>query len=189
VGGVLKWLCGGPGGAFLYVRPELARQLQPRLTGWLAHAHPFAFETEMEYADTAHRFLTGTPQVACLYAARPGLRIINSVGVPAIRARSMEQVAQLVELAQEHGYRVTTPTDPQQRGGTVAVDLGDISLPVSLELKHREVIVDYRPGAGIRISPHFYNTDDECEHVLREIGDIIRSGAYRAHQADRPAVT
>jgi kynureninase len=188
-GGVLKWLCGGPGGAFLYVRPELARTLQPRLTGWMAHAHPFAFEPEMEYADTAFRFLTGTPQVPCLYAAKPGLRIIQQVGVDAIRAKSVQQVAYLIDLARARGYHVTTPEQPARRGGTVAIDLGELSLPVSLELKRRECLVDYRPGAGIRVSPHFYNSDDECERVIREIKDIIRGGAYLAHQGVRPSVT
>jgi kynureninase len=188
-GGVLKWLCGGPGGAFLYVRPTLAPSLQPRLTGWMAHEHPFAFEPEMHYANSPFRFLTGTPQVACLYAARPGLRIVNAIGVAAIRAKSTRQVAYLIDLAHERGYRVTTPMNPQQRGGTVAVDLGAISLAVSLELKRRECIVDYRPGAGIRISPHFYNGDDECEHVMREMEDIMNTRAYQAHETVRPAVT
>jgi len=189
VGGVLKWLCGGPGGAFLYVRPELASTLQPRLTGWMAHAHPFAFDLEMEFTNSAFRFLTGTPQVPCLYAAGPGIRIVRQVGVPAIRAKSMRQVAYLIELAYQRGYRMSAPAQPEQRGGTIAVDLGDLSLPVSIELKRRECIVDFRPGAGIRISPHFYNSDEECERVMREIEDILRAKAYEAHQAVKPTVT
>ena len=194
-GGVLKWLCGGPGGAFLYVKPLLAKTLQPRFTGWQAHAHPFAFETDMDYADSPFRFLTGTAAVPCLYAAQPGLKIINAVGAQAIRAKSVRQVAALVERASERGWRVNTPMQAERRGGTVTVDLGDgaqlsgLTQAVGLELKRREVIIDFRAGAGIRISPHFYTTDDECEHAVREIDDILRTKAYEPHLATREVVT
>jgi kynureninase len=181
VGGVLKWLCGGPGGAFLYVRPELARTLEPRLTGWMAHARPFAFETEMEYAETAFRFLTGTAQVPCLYAARPGLEIINAIGAAAIRAKSIRQTARLIERAEEFGFAITAPRDAAQRGGTIAVNVGEHSHAVALELKRREFIVDYRVGAGIRISPHFYSKDEELDLIMREIRVIVETRAYEAH--------
>ncbi|CAG0946137.1 kynureninase [Anaerolineae bacterium] len=181
VGGVLKWLCGGPGGAFLYVRPDLARTLEPRFTGWMAHAHPFAFETEMEYADTIARFLNGTPQVPCLYAAKPGLEMINTIGVDAIRAKSKRQTARIIELAEEYGFAVSAPRHPDQRGGTVAVNVGEHSHAVSLELKRREFLVDFRVGAGIRISPHFYSKDEELDLIMREIRTILDTRAYESH--------
>lgn len=188
-GGVLKWLCGGPGGAFLYVNPRLAPGIEPKLTGWMAHAHPFAFDPEMDYAADGFRFLLGTPQVACLYAARPGLAIINQIGIDAIRSKSLYQVNLLMNLAAERGYKVTTPARPEQRGGTIAIDLGQITQAVSLELKRREVLVDYRPGAGIRISPHFYTRDDECEHAIHQIDDIISTQAYSRFLSEKPTVT
>jgi len=188
-GGVLKWLCGGPGGAFLYVNPRIAPHIEPKLTGWMAHAHPFAFEAEMDYAPDGFRFLLGTPQVACLYAAQPGLAIINEVGIPAIRAKSLHQVGLLMELAAERGYKVTTPAQPEQRGGTIALDLGEVTQAVSLELKRREILIDYRPGAGIRISPHFYTRDEECAHAIREIDDILSTQAYERYLSEKPTVT
>jgi kynureninase len=115
VGGVLKWLCGGPGAAFLYVRPDLGAHLKPRLAGWQAHRRPFAFEGEMDLREDAWRFLTGTPQVPALYAARPGLEIINKVGVANIRAKSVCQTSLLVELARERGWRVNSPLDAAER--------------------------------------------------------------------------
>jgi kynureninase len=190
VGGVLKWLCGGPGGAFLYVRPDLARALEPRLTGWMAHARPFAFETEMEYAETAFRFLTGTAQVPCLYAARPGLEIINAIGADAIRAKSMRQTARLIELAEEFGFAITAPREPAQRGGTIAVNVSEHSHAVALELKRREFLVDYRVGAGIRISPHFYSKDEELDLIMREIRMILETRAFEEHlRAEKHVVT
>ena len=188
-GGVLKWLCGGPGGAFLYVNPRIAPHTEPKLTGWMAHEHPFAFEPDMHYAPDGYRFLLGTPQVACLYAARPGLDIINQIGIPAIRAKSLHQVGLLMGLAAERGYKVTTPTRPEQRGGTIAIDLGEVTQAVSLELKRREVLVDFRPGAGIRISPHFYTQDEECAHAIREIEAILSSKAYERFLSEKPTVT
>ena len=188
VGGVLKWLCGGPGGAFLYVRPDLARILEPRFTGWMAHARPFAFETEMEYADTIVRFLNGTPQVPCLYAAKPGLDIVNAIGVDAIRAKSKRQTARIIELAEEYGFAVSAPRHPDQRGGTVAVNVGEFSQAVSLELKRREFLVDFRVGAGIRISPHFYSKDEELDLIMREIRKILDTRAYESHLAAKSHV-
>lgn len=190
VGGVLKWLCGGPGGAFLYVRPDLARTLEPRFTGWMAHARPFAFETEMEYADTIARFLNGTPQVPCLYAVKPGLDIINAIGVDTIRAKSKRQTARIIELAEEYGFAVSAPRHPDQRGGTVAVNVGEYSQAVSLELKRREFLVDFRVGAGIRISPHFYSKDEELDLIMREIRKILDTRAYERHmQSQKHVVT
>jgi kynureninase len=182
-GGSVKWLCGGPGAGYLYVAPRLRSSLAPRLTGWMAHEHPFAFETgPITYADDATRFLHGTPAVPALYAAQAGYAIVNEIGVPAIRAQSVRQVALLLERAHAAGLTSHTPEKVEERGGMVIVDVprGEA---VTRELLRREILVDYRPGAGIRLSPHFYTIDEELEHVIAEIGVIRDSGAERAHLA------
>jgi kynureninase len=188
IGGCLKWLCGGPGAAFLWVRPELRQRLSPRLTGWMAHTQPFDFAPNLERRTDAWRFLHGTPNVPALYAARPGLQIINEVGVPAIRAKSQRQVAHLVALAQRHGWRCTTPREPERRGGTVAMDV-EHGYEVSQALKAREIVCDYRPGAGVRLSPHFYTRDDELDAAVDAIDDILRSGDWRRFAGHRATVT
>lgn len=188
VGGCVKWLCGGAGGGYLYVRPDLAAQLEPRLTGWMAHPRAFAFETEMAYRMDGFRFLNGTPSVPALYAVQPGLAIIAQVGVEAIRAKSVRQTTRLIELAQERGFRVSASADPARRGGTVAIDV-PYGYEVSRELIRREFLVDYRPQAGIRISPHFYSSDEEIELTIREIDDILRTKAYERHIGERGYVT
>jgi kynureninase len=173
-GGVLKWLCGGPGVGYLYVRPDLGKKLQPRLTGWLAHENPFAFEIgPNRYADPPYRFMNGTPHVPSLEAARPGLKIIGEVGVARIREKSKRQTARLIKLADERGWHINTPRDPEKRGGTVSIDLPDSS-EVCRELLKRDVIVDYRPKAGIRMSPHFYNTDEELDRAICVVEEILK---------------
>jgi kynureninase len=171
IGGCLKWLCGGPGAAFLWVRPEVRERLRPRLTGWMAHARPFAFDPRPEPRDDAWRYLIGTPAIAALHAATPGLEIIHEVGIAAIREKSRRQTALLMERARERGHPVTTPHDPERRGGTVAIDLPH-GLEISRALKSREILCDYRPGAGIRLSPHFYTRDDELHAAIDAIGEI-----------------
>ncbi len=171
VGGCLKWLCGGPGNGFLYVRPDLAR-LTPRLTGWVAHAEPFAFEPPpMRYAEGPFRFLNGTPPVPCLYAAVEGLRIVREVGVERIRMHSLQLTDRLLAQIDEAGFPSITPRDVAHRGGTVAVDPPG-ARDVGRHLLARDFLVDYRPGAGIRISPHFYNTADECDGLVAEIAAL-----------------
>ena len=168
VGGCLKWLCGGPGNGWLYVRPDLAH-LEPRLTGWMAHAEPFAFEAPpMRYAEGAFRFLNGTPSVPALYAALEGLRIVREVGVERIRRHSLRLTERLLARIDEGGFASITPRDPARRGGTVAVNPPD-ARAVSRRLLERDFLIDYRPDAGIRISPHFYNTEEECDAVIAEI--------------------
>ena len=179
-GGVLKWLCGGPGGCFLYVAPEVARRLTPALTGWQAHARPFAFEPEMAYADDAFRWLTGTPVIPALYAAVEGPRIVKRAGVERIRAKSMRQTARLIELADARGYRVNAPRKAEQRAGTVAFDVPH-GFEVSEALLANDVLVDYRPNAGIRVAPHFYTSDDELERVVAMIDDLLATGAWQSH--------
>lgn len=176
-GGSVKWLCGGPGAGYLYVRPDLIDQLQPKTTGWMAHEHPFAFETEMHYAPNITRFLHGSPAIPALYAAESGYQIINEIGVAAIREKSVRQTQRLIELAEEAAFRVTSPRDPAQRGGTITV-WDDNAAAITKELVRREFIVDYRPGAGVRISPHFYTKDEELELVIAEMKKIRDGREY-----------
>jgi kynureninase len=173
VGGTLKWLCGGPGVAFLYVRPDLACRLEPTLTGWLAHPRPFEFVVGPgAYRSDAFRFLNGTPHVPAFYAVRPGLEIIQQVGVKRIRERSLQLTRRLIDQARSHGWGVHTPDADQQRGGTVTLDIPR-GPEVLRELLRREVLVDYRPNAGIRVSPHFYNTEAEVDRVVSEMAGIL----------------
>jgi len=171
VGGSVKWLCGGPGAAWLYVRPDLAATLEPALTGWQAHARPFAFEPEQDYAEGSARFLTGTPNVPALYAATAGYDLIEEVGVERIRARSREQTALLVDLLDEAGYPAGGPRDPDRRGGTVVVEVPG-SKRVNRELERRGVICDWRPEVGLRLGPHFFNTDDELRFTVEQIVEL-----------------
>jgi kynureninase len=182
-GGVLKWLCGGPGGCFLYVSSRISARLTPAFTGWQAHARPFAFEPEMTYADDAYRWLTGTPVIPALYAATEGPRLVQRAGIEAIRAKSMRQTARLIELADARGYKVTAPRNPDERGGTVAFDVPH-GYEVSQVLLANNVLVDYRPNAGIRVAPHFYTSDEELERVVAMIDDILATGEWRAHASE-----
>jgi kynureninase len=176
-GGVLKWLCGGPGVAYLYVRPDLGKKLQPRFTGWTAHQQPFNFEIgPIRYTDPPYRFMNGTPHIPSLEAARPGLTIISEVGVEKIREKSRRQTARLIELADQRAWRVNTPRDPEQRGGTVSIDMPD-SQEVCGELLKREILVDWRPKAGVRFSPHFYTKDEELDVAISAVEDILKNRA------------
>ncbi len=188
LGGVLKWLCGGPGGAFLYARPGLDDSMVPTVTGWQAHAHPFAFEAEMEFATGAQRWLGGTPSIPALHAAIEGPRLLLEAGIGAVRAKSMRQTARLVELAEEHGFPVRAPLDPLRRGGTVALDVAH-GYEVSQYLLARDIIVDFRPNAGIRVAPHFYTTDDELEVAMVAIHEALTTDGWREHTARTSIVT
>jgi kynureninase len=180
VGGSVKWLCGGPGNGWLYVRPDLAERLQPGYTGWQAHERPFAFEEEMDYAAGAARFLTGTPNVPAHYAATAGYDLIEEIGVDRIRSNSLQQTQLLIELADNAGFEVRSPRDPTRRGGTVTVYVPDFAA-VHAELTAREILCDFRPDAGIRLGPHFFTSDDELRNVTSEIGVILETGAYERH--------
>jgi kynureninase len=179
VGGSVKWLCGGPGAAWLYVRPDLAETLEPALTGWQAHARPFAFEPEQAYAQGAWRFLTGTPNVPALYAATAGYDVIEEVGVERIRSRSIEQTTLLIELLEEAGYEPGSPREPERRGGTVVVKTPHFE-DVNRELAARGILVDCRPETGLRLGPHFYNTDDELRFAVEQIAELSGRGARAA---------
>jgi kynureninase len=171
VGGSVKWLCGGPGAAWLYVRPELAATLEPALTGWQAHERPFAFEPEQEYAEGAWRFLTGTPNVPALYAATAGYDVIEEVGVDRVRERSLELTTLLIELLDETGFTVGSPRDPGRRGGTVVVKPPGHER-VGRGLLERGVIIDWRPDVGLRLGPHFFTTDDEIRFAVEQIAEL-----------------
>ena len=173
VGGCLKWLCGGPGNGWLYVRPDLIDSLEPRVTGWMAHEQPFAFDgPPMKFTRGPMRFLNGTPQIPALYAALEGLRIINEIGVAAIREHSMRMTAHLLDKVIEMGWPSLTPHDPARRAGTVCANPPDSEL-ISRELLMHDFLIDWRPDAGIRIAPHFYNTIDECDALIAEIAAIM----------------
>lgn len=181
VGGVLKWLCGGPGVGYLYVREDLRPRFKPSLTGWVAHRRPFEFETgAIDAREDSFRFLNGTPHVPALYACQPGLDILAKVGIEKIRAKSMRQTAHLIEGAQARGWKVNTPLDPAERAGTVSVECPH-AREVKCELIARDILVDYRPAAGVRLSPHFYNRDSELDFTLAQIEDILRTSAWQRH--------
>jgi kynureninase len=180
VGGSVKWLCGGPGNGWLYVRPDLAERLEPAYTGWQAHETPFAFEEEMRYAAGAARFLTGTPNVPALYAATAGYDLIEEIGVERIRANSLRQTDLLIDFADAAGFGIASPRDRERRGGTVTVHVEEFPA-VHKELSERQILCDFRPGAGIRIGPHYYTSDDELRHVISQIGEIVETGAHQRH--------
>lgn len=177
-GGSVKWLCGGPGAAYLYVRPGLRPKLYPAATGWMAHRAPFEFQPgPIEFADDATRFLNGTPAIPALYAAMSGYEIVAEIGVDRIRAKSLRQTQRLIELAEDAGLRFNGIRDTTQRGGVVIFDVPN-GKEVTAELLRRDILVDYRPGAGIRIAPHFYTTDEELEftiHSIRSIANTLAS--------------
>jgi kynureninase len=187
-GGVLKWLCGGPGGCFLYVSPTVRDQLKPALTGWQAHSRPFAFEDSMEYTTGAFRWLNGTPVIPALYAASEGPRILRRAGVAAIREKSLRLTSRLIELADERGYTVNAPRDPARRGGTVALDVPH-GYEVTQHLLSRNVLVDYRVGAGIRLAPHFFNREDELEEAVSEMERTLETGSWRRFSEKLAVVT
>jgi kynureninase len=182
VGGSVKWLCGGPGAGWLYVRPDVAERLEPTLVGWQGHARPFAFEPELEYAEGARRFLTGTPNVPALYAATAGYDVIEEVGVPRIRERSLSLTQLLIDLCDETGLEIVSPREPERRGGTVTVSTPDHAA-CHKELGERGIVCDFRPdpAGGIRLGPHFFNTEDEVRHAVSELAEIAATGAYERH--------
>jgi kynureninase len=178
VGGCLKWLCGGPGNAFLYTRPDVLAEARPSFTGWLSQDQPFAFDIDaLSVRHDAMRMMNGTPAIPAYYAALAGLDIINDVGVDRIRAQSKRLTAHLLALVDRHGFTSAAARNPERLAGTVAVDVPD-ALQVSRTLKAREFLVDYRPPVGVRLSPHFYNTIDEIDRIVAEIASIVAKKDY-----------
>ena len=174
IGGTIKWLCGGPSCGYLYVRPDLQRDLRPRLTGWVAHDSPFEFaQAPMRYAKSVRRFAQGTPSIPALYSALPGLEIIEAVGVPEIAAESQRRTESMIDFARERGWTINTPLEKDQRGGSVMIGVDNAELTAE-RLAERRVFVDWRPGAGLRVSPHFFNTDEEIEEALNILAGLIK---------------
>lgn len=187
-GGVLKWLCGGPGACFLYVSSTVRDRLKPALTGWQAHARPFAFEDTMEYTSGAFRWLNGTPVIPALYAAAEGPRILRRAGVAAIRKKSQRLTSRLIELADARGYTVNAPREPERRGGTVAIDVPH-GYEVAQLLLSKDILVDYRVGAGIRIAPHFFTKEEELEEAVAGIDEALETGSWRRFSEKIAVVT
>jgi kynureninase len=174
-GGSVKWACGGPGAAYLYVRPDLRARLEPMATGWFGHAEPFAFDMgPMRYAEDAWRFIGGTMPVPAIYTARAGWETIARLGVERIRAKSLRQTALLRELVLARGFTLNTPRDDAARGGTVCFDFPGADA-VSRELVRRRFFHDYRPRCGLRVSPHFYTTDDELRAFVDALDEVRKS--------------
>lgn len=189
IGGVLKWLCGGPGGVFMYVRPDLLTTLNPKVTGWFAHQQPFEFDVEnFTRREDSYRLMNGTPGIPSLYAIQPGVDIIAQVGVDNIREKSVRQTSMLIDLADAAGYEVVSPRDSAQRAGTVTLNPPE-AYGVSRELLARNIKIDYREGAGIRVAPHFYNTDEEVQQAMATIGEILKDGSWKPHAENRSFVT
>jgi kynureninase len=172
VGGSVKWLCGGPGAGYLYVRPDLISELTPANVGWAGHAAPFAFETgAIRYAPGIERFQSGTPNVPSIYSARAGYKIVGQIGVPAIREKSLRLTRKLMDAAARRGWALNTPEGDNERGGSVVIDVPN-GAAVAEELIRRGVIIDHRPDAGIRIAPHFYSTDEEIERAVETLEEL-----------------
>jgi kynureninase len=187
-GGVLKWLCGGPGACFLYVSPTVRDHLKPALTGWQAHSRPFAFEENMEYTSGPFRWLNGTPVIPALYAAAEGPKILRRAGVAAIREKSLRLTSRLIELADDRGFAVKAPRDPARRGGTVALDVPH-GYEVAQHLLSRNILVDYRVGAGIRLAPHFFTREDELEEAVFEMERALENGRWQRFSEKMAVVT
>ncbi len=173
ISGGLKWLIGGPGVAYLYVRGELIADLKPTVSGWFAHNRQFDFDPfKLEYREDARRFEAGTPAVPAVYAARAGLEIINEIGTHEIRRRSAELSQDLIARLKAHGYSLRIPANPKQQASIIIVEL-DNPLEVTHSLAEQNIIVDKRPGA-VRISPYFYNTVEENEIFVNGLDEVCR---------------
>jgi kynureninase len=165
-GGSVKWACGGPGAAYLYVRPDLLPKMKPMSTGWFAHSAPFAFDMgAMKYAEDIWRMIGGTPAIPAIYSARAGWEIVQRLGVENIRKKSLRQTALLRSKVEERGFTVNTPKDDEDRGGTICFDFAGADV-ISKALSERKFFHDHRPKCGIRVSPHFYTTDAELDSFL-----------------------
>jgi kynureninase len=192
VGGVLKWLCGGPGGSFLYVDPKLRSKLEPSFTGWMAHANPFGFEPPpMRFRDDALRFALGTPPIPALYAAREGPKVVAEASggnMRTIREKSLRQTQRIIDLADARGFELRTPREDSRRGGSVSV-LMPHAKEVAYELNAEDIVCDFRPGAGVRFSPHFYTTDEEIEAAFATVDEILRTDRWKRQAAKQTIVT
>ena len=175
-GGSVKWACGGPGAAYLYVRPDVLPKLRPMSTGWFSHAEPFAFDMgPMRYASDTWRMIGGTMPMPAMYTARAGWEMLDRLGVDAVRAKSLRQTRLLRAEVESRGFTLNTPLADDARGGTICFDFPGAEA-VSRELSHRKYFHDYRPRCGLRVSPHYYTTDAEIEAFLAELDAVRASG-------------
>ena len=175
VGGSHKWLCGGPGTAFMWVRPELHERLAPRTTGWMAHARPFAFEpAPIDYGPGMWRFMGGTPSIPAYYAAREGYKPLHEVGIDTIRAHNLALCRIMIDRAQQAGLSIHSPLEDERRAGFVAIDFPGSEAAsrtlISERFKH-----DWRPRCGLRFGPHFYNTEDEVHRLMDRVIELART--------------
>jgi kynureninase len=174
-GGSHKWLCGGPGCGWIYVRPHLRERFEPAVTGWMAHARPFAFEpAPMTWAPGMYRWGNGTPAIPGYVAAKPGHDLIKRIGVARIREHNVRLTTKVAERAQERGLTINTPLDPHKRTGWIGIDFPGADRACR-ELVERRIFVDYRPGCGIRVSPHFYTTDGEIDAFFSTLDSLART--------------
>ena len=174
-GGSHKWLCGGPGCAWLYVKPSLLERFEPAVTGWMAHARPFAFEAApMAHAPSMYRFGNGTPSIPAYMAAQCGHRTIASAGVSRIREHNVRLTQRIAGMALERGLRVNSPLEPERRTGWIGIDF-DGAEGACRRLIERRVFVDYRPGCGIRVGPHFYTEDAEIDEFFKVLESVSRA--------------
>ncbi len=172
-GGSHKWLCGGAGCGWIYVKPSIRDTFEPAATGWMAHARPFRFEpAPMTWAPNMYRWGTGTPTIPGYVVAKAGHDLIREVGVAKIREHNVRLTSKIADLALERDLQVNTPLDPQKRAGWIGIDFSD-SERAYHALVEKRVFVDYRPGCGIRVSPHFYTSDEEIDRFFT-ILDAVR---------------
>lgn len=175
VGGSHKWLCGGPGCGWIYIRPELRTRFEPMVTGWFAHREPFAFEPPpIDYAKDQLRWATGTPTIPGYLVAKPGHDIIREIGVPAIRAHNIKLTTKLTEAALERGWQVNTPIKAEERTGWVGINVPNAE-HILHQLIERRIYVDHRPGCGLRVSAHLYTTEAEMDHFIATMEDLTKT--------------
>lgn len=175
VGGSHKWLCGGPGAGYLYVRKDLIQKLVPNFSGWFGIENPFAYEpaTSFKPSSGVFRFLAGTPSISALYAAREGIRLNNETGSELIRKHSLQLTEKIIREADKRNLNVKSPRIANERGGMVCIDFKNAK-QVTEKLCSQSVIIDYRPNCGIRVSPHYYNTDSEISDFFNQLDDCLK---------------
>jgi len=174
VGGCHKWLCGGPGAGFLYVRPGLIGELRPRLTGWFGLKDPFSYDPGpggLDLSEGIHRLLAGTPNIPGLYAAREGVRAVLEAGIDRVRERSKAMTSRVAAEAGSVGIEVRSPAEADARSGMVCLQF-EGSEAATAALNERGVVVDWRPDCGLRVSPHFYTSDAELDRFFSELASV-----------------
>lgn len=187
VGGSLKWLLGGQGMAFLWVRPGLIRELEPTVTGWFAVDSQFSFENaQLRFRDDAVRFEYGTPSVPSMYAALGGLSLVEEVGVPRIRERTDLLTRDLVARLRDRGFGLKVPASPAEHAAITMVEAPDAAATVA-GLGERGVIADHRFGM-LRLSPYFYNTQDENARAVDALAEVVRGLPHKTEQSNSATV-